>query len=809
MNDWKLRYDGFDPECESVREALCTLGNGYFATRGAAEEAEAGEVYYPGTYLAGGYNRLTTDIAGRSIENEDLVNLPNWLPLTFRPKGGEWLNLLAVEILSYRQELDLQRGVLRRKMRIRDRDGRVTAIDARRIVHMEDPHLAAIEWDLRPENWSGEATIRTALDGRVINSGVKRYRQLASRHFDVLETSTIGDDGVALVAKTGQSHLRIAQVARTRAFFDGKEAEIGRSLIEEPDYIGQDLTVDLAAGRSMTIEKTVAMYSSRDRAISNPLDSACIAIANSGTFAQLLIGHERAWSQLWWHSDLVLEERHRTQMILRLHVFHLLQTVSPHMADLDVGVPARGLHGEAYRGHIFWDELFIFPFLNLRLPQITRALLRYRYRRLPEARRLAREAGYRGAMYPWQSGSSGREETQVVHLNPKSGRWLPDNSHLQRHVNAAIALNVSRYYDATLDTEFLAFSGAEMMCEIARFWASIAQWNPQRERYDIRGVMGPDEFHDRYPEADGPGLDNNAYTNVMASWVLTKALSALDNIEFGRRSQLCESLSLTDAELENWDEISRKLFVPFHEGIPSQFEGYEKLQEFDWQGYRAKYGDIQRLDRILEAEGDTVNRYKASKQADVLMLFYLFSTEELEEQFKRLGYEFDGAMIPRTIDYYSQRTSHGSTLSRIVNSWVLARSDRPRSWALLKEALESDVSDIQGGTTAEGIHLGAMAGTVDLVQRAYTGLEIRDDLFRINPLLPSDLRGLDLRLRYRGNWLKLVVGGERMTLEAPDGWSGPERIMVGNEMFAFGPGAQLEFRYRDDRGWSLVSRRAY
>ena len=147
------------------------------------------------------------------------------------------------------------------------------------------------------------------------------------------------------------------------------------------------------------------------------------------------------------------------------------------MIDGDVGIPARGLHGEAYRGHIFWDELFIFPVINLRIPAITRALLKYRYRRLEEARLAAKEAGFEGAMFPWQSGSDGREETQQVHLNPKSGRWLPDNSHLQRHVSAAIAYNIWHYYEATWDLEFMAYYGAEMLFEIARFWTSATSYD--------------------------------------------------------------------------------------------------------------------------------------------------------------------------------------------------------------------------------------------------------------------------------------------------------------------------------------------
>ena len=162
-------------------------------------------------------------------------------------------------------------------------------------------------------------------------------------------------------------------------------------------------------------------------------------------------------------------------MILRLHIFHLLQTVSPNTVDMDAGVPARGLHGEAYRGHIFWDELFILPYLNFHFPEISRELLLYRYRRLGAARRLAREAGHRGAMYPWQSGSDGREESQVLHLNPRSGRWTPDNTALQRHVSLAIAYNVWRYWQTTEDRGVMAAHCTEMLVEIARFWAEHRQ----------------------------------------------------------------------------------------------------------------------------------------------------------------------------------------------------------------------------------------------------------------------------------------------------------------------------------------------
>jgi trehalose 6-phosphate phosphatase len=294
-----------------------------------------------------------------------------------------------------------------------------------------------------------------------------------------------------------------------------------------------ELEIELRAGEPVAVEKVVTLVTSRDLAISEPVATAVELLAAAPAFDELLPGHELAWHQLWRRFRLDLRAdpdsigegpaEVGTLRVLRLSVFHLLQSVSPHNVDLDAGIPARGLHGEAYRGHVFWDELFVFPVLTLRLPGLARALLRYRTRRLDAARRAAQEIGYRGAMYPWQSGSDGREETQRVHLNPLSGRWLPDTSHLQRHVGLAVAYNIWQYYQATGDLEFLADHGAEALLEIARFFADLATYDGARDRFRIRGVMGPDEYSTRYPAATEPGIDDNAYTNVMTVWLLLRA----------------------------------------------------------------------------------------------------------------------------------------------------------------------------------------------------------------------------------------------------------------------------------------------
>ncbi len=801
--DWCLAYDDYEPGQEGLREALCTLGNGYFATRGAAPDSSDDGVHYPGTYLAGGYNRLSTEISGRRIENEDLVNLPNWLALTFRIDDGPWCRLDDVELLSFHQALDIRAGVLHRDLRLRDAAGRTTRWRERRIVSMAEPHLAGLCVALTAEDWSGRLTVRSALDGSVSNNGVARYRDLASRHFDMLATEPLGADTIFLRCRTSQSLVQVAQAARTRLYGDdGSDRELDAEQHTQylADQITQEIACTVRAGATIVVEKIVAVHTSRDRASSEPGLEARRTVGYAGRFDALLAAHQGAWKHLWEDCDIEIEDgaAPETALKLRFNIFHLLQTASVHSVDLDVGVPARGWHGEAYRGHIFWDELFIFPFLSLRMPTLTRALLLYRYRRLPEARRAAGAAGFAGAMYPWQSGSNGREETQHLHLNPASGRWNPDNTYRQRHINSAIAYNIWQYHQVSDDREFLIAYGAEMMFEIARFWASIAKHNPAIDRYEITGVMGPDEYHTAYPDADpqsAGGVDNNAYTNLMAAWVLNRACDISELLPGPQCRHLWERIGLGTDEIEHWRDISCKLRVPFHgEGIISQFEGYGDLAEFDWKGYEKKYGDIQRLDRLLEAEGDTPNRYKVSKQADVLMLFYLFSADELALLFEQLGYPFDRDTIPKNIDYYIARTSHGSTLSSVAHSWVVARSNRPRSWRMFQRALDSDIVDVQGGTTPEGIHVGAMAGSVDLVQRCYIGIEMRANVLHFDPALPDNLGRIRARLRYRRQVLHIDVDHDVLRITSGATTAAPITIAYRGHYRDVGPGASYEFR---------------
>jgi trehalose/maltose hydrolase-like predicted phosphorylase len=790
-----LTYDGFDPRTEGLREALTSTGNGYLCTRGAAEWEDADGVHYPGTYAHGGYNRETTMMGGLPVLNEDLVNLPNWLVLQVRVEGEDAIRVDDVELLGYRHEYDIRNATVLRRLRFRDHAGRETTLTSRRFVSMADAHHAGIEWTLVPENWSGRVEVISALDARVTNSGVPRYRQLEGRHLNPVSPRTFGPEVIALKAETRQSNLYISQATRTRVFQGGEQLPATRTLYQMEDYIQQVLAFDVRQGEATRVEKMVAFYTSRDPAVSDTLVRAARSAARHSDFAGAAERHGAAWDELWRTCDVGASGNEQVQLLLRLHIAHLLQVCSPHTADLDAGLPARGLNGEAYRGHVFWDEIYAFPFFNVRLPEVTRGLLMYRYRRIGEARAAAREAGFRGAMFPWQSGSEGVEETQRVHLNPLSGRWEPDLSRNQRHVNAAIFFNIWNYFQATSDYAFLESYGAEMMLDIARFWASIAHFNPARERYEIHGVMGPDEFHEKYPGAQQGGLRNNAYTNVMVAWLCDIAAKLPSLLSASSAEGLRARLGIGDDELALWQDMSRRMFVPFDSGgIISQFEGWGELEELDWDAYRAKYENIQRLDRILRAEGDDPDRYKIAKQADTVMLFFLFSDEELREIFERLGYDYGSDTAARNIAYYDQRTSHGSTLSFVTHAGVLAALDPESSWERFLVALRSDVGDIQGGTTQEGIHLGVMAGTLEVVQRYYAGTQIRDGVLYFTPRLPSGLDGLSFPLQFRETPLLVTLGGGQLTVAVhPDGASHPIRAGIPGDVRELCPGDRAVF----------------
>jgi len=767
---WDVVFDSYDPGDEQRRESLLALGNGVLLTRAAAACAVADGRRYPGTYCAGLYDQREEAVDGQSIVHDEIVNLPNWLPLLFRASngvgseaGGEaaWTCIATAEILHYRHALDTRRGLTCREALLRDGQGRRTWLRERRLVSLAQPRLAALCLELTPDGWEGGIELRSALDGGVCNGN---WPQEAPGQRRLLGAIDSEDAQGTLLLRTHLARSRVAVAVAARTVVSGAEV-VGRRVERQGDMIAERLDCRVGAGQTLRAEKAAFIRTGRDAAVFDPGGTALAAASGAPPFEALRAEHETAWERLW--------ERCRLDAgpdalgdVLRLHAFHLLQTASPHTADLDAGLPARGWQ-EAYFGQVFWDSTFAFPFLAMRLPGLARSLLLYRYRRLGAARAAAAWAGRRGAMFPWRSATTGREETPLLQPNPLDGRWTRDDTRLQRHVSLSVARDVRYYVLATGDTEFLAEYGAELLIEIARFWASAARpcsvLGVEAGRYDIAGVVGPDEFHTRMPGAAAPGIETNAYTNVMAAWTLARVPELLGMLPQQRREGLCRALRLTADETAHWELLSRRLLVLFHgDGIISQFRGYETLPPLDLGEYKLKHA-TGRVDLALEAEGKSANDYQISKQADVLVLPYMLPGAQLAETLARLGYAVSDDQLLSTARYYLARTSNDSSLSRIVCAGALAQLDPAASWELYQDALRLDLDPAQKGA-AEGIHLGAMSATLDVMQRHYLGLDVDGAGLALSPALPPGLGPVGTGIYYRGGAFDLAWDGTALRL---------------------------------------------
>lgn len=754
----EVRFTHFDAKDERRRTSLIALGNGVLSLRPAAPEASwaapaSDHTHYAGFYHAGWYDDAPRLVNGRVTDVAALVNLPQPFGASVRLNGGTWFSTSEIH-RHYEQWLDVADGVVGRQLTF-ELDGHEVSLSETWLVDMADGAFAALSWRIHIPEAVEHCDIQTGLDARVANAAIPRSGPYEGQRLQdiVVEVHGPGEASACAALHDRASHMAMAMRTRVTPDAQWTEAEaepdhvrfVLRCRRPEDGVVQVDITAAVAAGDACAGMGMAAREIMRRR------------LPTEG-FESLRARQAAAWAALW--QDMPLHAKPEWERPLRLHAFHVLQAASPHSARLDVGLPPKGWQ-EGYYGQVFWDEIFAFPFLATRFPEIARGLLRYRHRRLPAAREQAAAAGLRGAMFPWRSGRTGHEETPPYQFNPLSGKWMPDHTYLQRHIGAAIAYDAWTVFLATDDVDVLCGEAGELILEVARFWASIAAFDEARGRYVITGVIGPDEYHNGYPDAVAPGLDNNAYTNVMAVWTICRAFDVLAALPDGGNT-LRARLDIGDQELALWEDVSRRMYVPLlSDGVVEQFDGFDRLQPPDPEWLE---DGRPRLDWWLDAKGDSCDRYQLTKQADVLMLVYLFSPFELEALFARLGYAMDESAIRRTVEYYMARITHESSLSTVVCAGALARIDPAASWGCFRECLDVDLAAPSDGGTREGIHLGAMAGSLDVLQRHYCGVYLCADGLHLDPAPPAALGDVRFELQFRGARLYVDLEGERLAL---------------------------------------------
>ena len=786
----RIIFDHYDRADERRREALLALGNGVLSWRASAPEASgqprADESdHYAGFYRAGWYDEAPREVNGDSVHMAALVNLPDPFGLSFALDEDYWFNLDSVELQRYRQMLNLDDGVLERQLEFRLADHRVRLLE-RRLISMATPNLAVLRWELQlPPGL--EVRLRSVLDGGVHNAGVRRNRAYEGRRLQHLAFDHDEAGAAALSARLHDHRRRLAMATQTRT----PEHQLQWRATAGEQRLTQEAECRVPDSGRLIVEKRAVVLIDAERPAADS-DARLEAWRQlpSDDYEHLEQASAGAWRTLWQGHALASDDP-ELQRTLHFHAFHLLQTVSPHSVGRDLGFPPRGWM-EGYYGQVFWDELFAYPVLATHWPHLARSLLDYRYARLDKARERARRAGLRGAMFPWRSARTGEEETPPWQCNPMSGRWMADHTRLQRHIGSAVAYDAWQLYLATADEALLAGPVSELIIEVARFWASIAQFDASRQRYLICGVIGPDEYHNGYPGAAEPGLDNNTYTNLMAAWTLDRARQVLGLLGESDADALRHRLALESDEPEHWQAVAEGLYLPFvDERLLSQFEGFDQLEApaQEWL-----HGDRPRLDWMLEARHDSCDRYQLTKQADVLMAYYLLPRQTLQRILKRLGCPHDDASTRRTLAYHLARITHESSLSKVVCAGALAVIDREASWSYFQEALDTDLGSPGNGGTQEGVHLGAMSGALDVLQRHYLGVRLELDGLHLFPSPPASLPPVSLSLLFRQARLHLRLANGALAVRADPGNVDAVPLHYAEGRCQLAPGDSLEIR---------------
>ncbi len=600
------------------------------------------------------------------------------------------LRLDTGKALEHRRVLDLRQGILWREWRHQDPAGRITRVRGLRLASQSDRHLLVQSVTLTPENYSGTVCLDAAIPGM----SVRR---------------TAGGTTIAL--------------ATAQRLEDPEGRWMGRA---EP--LPDTLTVDIELGRTYRLDRVCAIHTSRDsdRPAEAAREHAQRALA--ADIAAIVGEHRAAWQSRWDACDVAISGDPAAQRALRFAVYQLLSAANPQ--DERVSIGARALTGRAYKGHVFWDtEIFMLPFFTLTCPQAARALLMYRYNTLPAAQAKAARLGWRGALYAWELADTGDEAAPSVAVAP-DGTVVPILvGEQEQHISADVAYAVWNYWRITGDETFMADAGTEILVETARFWASRAVREADGLHH-IRGVIGPDEYHET--------VDDNAYTNGMARWNLEVAAEAATFMaqRWPERWQaLSRRLALAADEPGRWLGVARDIYTGFdaETGLFEQFQGYFGLEEIDLAAFTPRTAP---MDVLLGRE--RIQRSRIIKQADVVMLLHL------------LWDRFPPAVREANFRFYEPRCGHGSSLSPAIHALVAARlGDVAMAERYFRQAMAIDLADNMGNA-AGGVHAAALGGLWQAAVFGFAGLRLTEQGPEHHPNLPPHWQGLSFRFQWRG-----------------------------------------------------------
>jgi len=710
---WLLKEDKWDKSLQPSRESQFSLGNGFIGSRGILEEVPHGA--RPGTYIAGLYDKIGAQVT-------ELVNLPNPINLKI-VANGERIGAGTMDILEHERVLDMYHGLLIRHTVYRNSHKKRFDYQSLRFISMRNRHIAAMQVYVTPLDEGVTLTVQNLLDLSVTNVGF--LTEGNKKHFRIEDVSRFAT-GEYLAVRTLEKDTLVAY---------------GKSLIIEKNgsrRFAKDVTtqVKLRKNQTICITNILSIFTGEDKKaprIKGAVKGFLKKSINLG-FDKILKEHISSWEKLWAVSDVKIKGAPDVEKSLRFNIYHLL--ISGREGDGEASIGAKTLTGEGYRGHIFWDaDVFLLPFFIYTRPRVARNMLLYRYNRLPAARKIAESLGYKGAMFPWESAGTGEEVTPAWARN-FDGSIIQIRTHeMEHHITADIAYAVYQYYTATQDQRFMLRHGFEVIFETARFWASRVNYNSKQDRYEIRHIIGPDEFHE--------DVNNNAYTNWMARFNLFIAYGMYQKMKRlypNELRSLTKKINLKQREVRDWKRIISK--IVFHikdNGLIEQFDGYFKKRKIELRNIN-RY-PVPELPKSVEFKD--IGKTQLLKQADVVMLLHVLSDN------------FDAKIKKKNFYYYLKRTLHKSSLSAAVHA-VLASEigDIETAYRYFYISLNMDLSLIYGNTD-DGIHAASLGGTWRAAVNGFAGTRISNGILSIDPRLPEGWKEMSFCMRWQGSLIRI------------------------------------------------------
>ena len=739
---WIIEETSFHEKYTGKCESIFTQGNGYLGLRNSLEERYVDTVR--GMFITGTFNKASKEEATELPNVSDIVNMEIEL-------NGERFSMIEDNLKEYSRTLNLYTGETCRNVLWEGKNGNVVQLSFHRFVSYKNVHVIGAYVEIKPVNCDVKATVVSGINAQVTNHGAQHLTEFSKRAFE--------EKFLQMGMVTTESAVSIAVSTVHKVFQSGKYTEDAASkIIDDRRKIHAEIQLVIPQGETARVEKISTVHSSRDlEYVASGKEPEGENVCRDGLnnlkeaeekgYETLLEESKKVWEKIWKKQDIQIDSKEDdAQIAVRFALYHL--QIMVRREDNRVGIGAKALSGEGYKGHSFWDtETFIFPYFQMAEPETARTLLEFRYKGLYGARKKAIENGYKGAMYPWEAAwvSDGEVTPYVIGVNVHTGEpMICLTGVIEQHITSDIIFALWQYYAATDDQDFMDRYGYEMTIETARFWNSRLEWIEENNRYEIRDVIGPDEYKEH--------VDNNAYTNYMAHENMRLAAQVIACIRdekkdiYGKMQKLMqeEGTSLEQLEEELKDKM-KKLYLPQPDektGIIPQFDGYFDLKEIDLSVYKnaSVVGTV-----FHDYSGEDVQGMQAGKQADIVELLYQMEDITTPDN-KAKNYV-----------YYEARTLHDSSLSKAIHSITACDLGMEKeAYDMFMSAALTDLGQEMKSSDA-GIHSANMGGVWQDVVMGFGGIRIRDGHLRIAPNCPKQWEKFTYPLYWKGNELHITV----------------------------------------------------